>query len=58
MLGIFDKIGKTVAVLVLIVTSQEIYMFFIRLSRKDNTLNCTANKHVLSIRKKSITWEL
>jgi len=54
MLVIFDENGNTFAILVLIVTTQEIYMFFSLLSPKDNTLKCTANMHVLSIRKKSI----
>jgi hypothetical protein len=58
MLGIFDENGNTVVILVLTVTSQEIYMFFLLSSRKENALKCTANMHVLSIRKMSITWEI
>ena len=51
MLGIFDENLNIVAVLVLILTTQEICMFFSFLSRKDNTLKRTANMHVLNIHK-------
>lgn len=58
MLGIFDENGSTVAVIVLTVASQEIYVVITFVMKKNNTLKCTANMHVLNIRKKSITWEL